>query len=105
MTGPLPYERGVTQATAIGNERAVEIAAQNSAEIQFDETAQSPYFEYWTRDGKKHVVWFEDVRSIQQKYNLIDEFELRGAGYWTIMRPFNQNWAFVSAAYDIRKVV
>ena len=102
---PLPYERGVTQATAIGNERAVEIAAQNSAEIQFDETAQSPYFEYWTRDGKKHVVWFEDVRSIQQKYNLIDEFELRGAGYWTIMRPFNQNWAFVSAAYDIRKVV
>lgn len=102
---PLPYERGVTQATAIGNERAVEIAVQNNVEIQYDETAQSPFFEYWARDGRKHVVWFEDVRSIQQKFNLIDEFELRGAGYWTIMRPFSQNWAFVSAAYDIRKVV
>ncbi len=100
----LPFERGVTRATTIGNEYAVDIAARRGAQIQFDQTAQSPYFEYFS-DGRKHVVWFEDVRSIQAKFDLLDEYGLRGAAYWTIMRPFAQNWAFISAAYDVRKVL
>lgn len=101
----LPFERGVTRATTIGNQQAIEIAARYGAEIQFDETAQSPYFEYFTRNGIKHIVWFEDVRSIQQKFDLADEFRLRGVGYWNIMRPFAQNWALISALYDVQKVV
>jgi len=101
----LPFERGVTRATTIGNQQAIEIAARYGAEIQFDETAQSPYFEYFTRNGVKHVVWFEDIRSIQQKLDLADEFRLRGVGYWSIMRPFAQNWALISALYDVQKVV
>ncbi len=101
----LPFERGVTRATTIGNQQAIEIAARYGAEIQFDETAQSPYFEYFTRNGVKHVVWFEDIRSIQQKLDLADEFRLRGVGYWNIMRPFAQNWALISALYDVQKVV
>lgn len=101
----LPFERGITRATAIGNEYAVEIAQRYGVPIQFDEIAQSPHFGYWGRIGRNHVVWFEDVRSIQGKYDLIDEFALRGGGYWNIMRPFAQNWAFLSARYAIRKVV
>lgn len=101
----LPYERGVTRATGIGNEEAIRIAAENGAEIQFDETAQSPFFEYYARDRSKHIVWFEDVRSIRGKFNLITEFNLRGAGYWNVMRPFSQNWALLSQTFGIRKVV
>ena len=92
--------RGVTRATAIGNEYAVDIARRQGAFIQFDQTAQSPYFDYY-RDGLSHVVWFEDVRSIEQKYNLMDEFGLAGGGYWNLMRPFQQNWSFVAARYNI----
>lgn len=102
---PLPFERGITQATSIGNQYAVEIAARNGAEIQYDETAQTPHFEYWGRLRQKHTVWFEDVRSIQAKFDLMDEFQLLGGGYWNLMRPFVQNWAFVSAGYNIRKLV
>ena len=54
---------------------------------------------------RQHVVWFEDIRSIQQKLDLADEFRLRGVGYWNIMRPFAQNWALISALYDVQKVV
>ena len=46
-------------------------------------------------------MWFEDVRSIEQKYNLMDEFGLAGGGYWNLMRPFQQNWSFVAARYNI----
>ena len=101
----LPYERGVTRATGIVNEEAIRIAAENGAEIQFDEIAQSPFFEYYARDRSKHIVWFEDVRSIRGKFNLITEFNLRGAGYWNVMRPFSQNWALLSQMFGIRKVV
>lgn len=99
----LPFERGVTRATAIGNEYAIDIARRQGAFIQFDSTAQSPYFNYY-RDGLSHVVWFEDVRSIEQKYNLMDEFSLVGGGYWNLMRPFQQNWSFVAARYNILKL-
>lgn len=101
----LPFQRGITRATAIGNQYAVEIAQRNRVPIDFDEAAQSPTFQYTGTAGQPHVVWFEDARSMEGKFNLIDEFSLLGGGYWNVMRPFNQNWAFLSARYLIRKVV
>ena len=92
---PLPYERGLTAADTIGNLEAIKIAAANGAEIQYDEESQAPYF-YYTRDGVSHVVWFEDVRSIQAKYDLIAEYGFRGGGYWNLMREFRQNWMYVN---------
>lgn len=88
---PLPFVRGTTAARTIGNVEAIQIALQNNAVIQFDETAQSPFFNY-TSDGIFHEVWFEDVRSIQAKFELIKEFGLRGAGYWQLMRWWRANW-------------
>ncbi|MBE5883179.1 MAG: LysM peptidoglycan-binding domain-containing protein [Lachnospiraceae bacterium] len=100
----LPYERGVTQAQTIGNVQAVRIAVERGAAIQFDELAQSPYFRY--RDvatGVEHEVWFEDVRSLQAKFDLIKEFQLRGCGYWQIMQWFRANWLLLQENFYIRK--
>ncbi|WP_250230101.1 LysM peptidoglycan-binding domain-containing protein [Anaeropeptidivorans aminofermentans] len=102
---PLPYESGVTTATAIGNEYAVQLAVRYGAQIQFDEVAQSPYFEYTIPSGRRNIAWFEDVRSINGKLDLISEKNLRGAGYWNVMRSFAQNWALVNNLYNIRKIV
>lgn len=88
---PLPYEQGVTAAVTIGNVEAVQIAIQNNAVIQFDETAQSPYFRYM-QGGIEHEVWFEDVRSILAKFDLIKEYGLSGADYWQLMRWWRANW-------------
>ena len=99
----LPFQRGVTRATAIGNEYAVDIARRQGSAIIFDQTAQSPYFNY-TRDGLRHIVWYEDVRSIEQKYSLMDELSFVGGGYWNLMYPFQQNWSFVAARYNILKL-
>lgn len=101
----LPYEKQVTRATAIGNEYAVEIAGRYGVPIQFEEPSHSPTFDYWGRIGRKHVVWFEDARSIEGKFQLIEELSLLGGGYWNVMRPFNQNWALLSARYDIKKLL
>lgn len=90
----LPYVRGTTKARLIGNVEAVRIAAENGAEIQFDEIAESPWFRY-ERDGIVHEVWFEDVRSMEAKLRLASEYGFRGVGYWNLMRPFRANWLLV----------
>ena len=98
----LPYVKGESRADSISNVEAIQIAAANGAEIQYDEVSQSPWFRYTDAQGRVHEVWFEDVRSIQQKFNLINEKTLRGAGYWNLMRPFQQNWSLLDYMFDIR---
>lgn len=97
---PLPYMQGITKATTIGNEQAIQIATENGAVIQFDEQAQAPYFRY-VRDGVEHEVWFEDVRSIQAKLALVNEYSFRGVGYWNLMRPFFVNWLLLNHSFYI----
>lgn len=97
---PLPYERGVTRATSIGNVEAVEIADQNGAQIQFDETAMSPFFNY-TLNGVAHEVWFEDVRSIDVKLRTAKEYGFSGVGYWNLMRPFRANWLLIDSLFQL----
>lgn len=92
---PLPFEQGTTAAVTIGNVEAIRIAVENNAVIQFDETAMSPYFRY-TLNGTEHEVWFEDVRSISAKFNLIKEYGLSGADYWQIMRWWRANWLLLN---------
>jgi len=99
---PLPYERGVTAATTIGNVQAVQIAIAQGVPIQFDEVAQSPFFVY-EADGVNHEVWFEDVRSIQRKLELIKEYALGGCGYWQIMRWWRANWKLLEKIFYIKK--
>lgn len=97
---PLPYEQGVTKATTIGNVQAVQLAIAHGAVIGFDETAQTPYFHY-IENGVEHEVWFEDVRSMQAKFDLVREFSLRGMGYWQIMRLFLANWVLLDEQFVI----
>lgn len=99
---PLPYERGVTRARNIGNIQAVNIAIEQGVPIEYDEIAQSPFFRY-VQDGIEHEVWFEDARSIQAKFDLMDEFQIYGTGYWQLMRLFRANWLLMESRYEIIK--
>ena len=99
---PLPYERGTTRARTINNKEAVQLAIDFGVEIRFDEMAQSPYFRYW-QYGIQHEVWFEDIRSIKGKFDLIQEFGLLGSGYWQLMNFFKANWLMMDEMFWIRR--
>lgn len=96
----LPYEQG-RPARSIGNQQALDIARRYGAEIVFDEYSQVPYFSYRNEEGVEHVVWFEDVRSISARMALAADLGLGGLSYWTVMRPFMQNWLYLALAYTI----
>lgn len=95
---PLPFVQGETEARTIGNVEAVQIAIRYGAEIQFDETAQSPYFNYTDEEGTEHVVWYEDVRSLEQKYQLLDDYGLNGIGVWQVMRWYRAMWLLFASS-------
>ena len=102
---PLPYFKGTTVATALGNVEAIELAAKYGVTIQFDPLAQAPYFYYTDEQGIAHVVWFDDARSMEAKYRLIPELGLNGAGVWQIMKFFPQSWLVVNSLFDVNKVL
>ena len=101
----LPYVRGETMAKSISNIEAVDIARRYGAKIMFDEKAQSPYFNYTDEEGRGHIVWFEDARSINAKLETAADYGFSGVSYWNIMRPFTVNWMIVNDLYNIKRTL
>lgn len=101
---PLPFVKGETQAEAISNQQAIERAALNNVAILFDELAQAPYYYYTNEQGIEHVVWFDDVRSMNAKMGLIPELGLNGAGVWQIMKFFPGLYNVIGSSFTVEKV-
>ncbi|UOQ49553.1 glycoside hydrolase family 18 protein [Gracilibacillus caseinilyticus] len=99
----LPYEPGGDYAKALSPQQAIRVARDNNQSILFDEEAKAPYFRYVDQEGQEHEVWFEDARSIQAKFDLIKEKNLRGISYWKLGLSFPQNWLLLEDQFNIRK--
>lgn len=99
----LPFKEGGEYAKSLSSLEAVDLARKVKASIKFNETSQAPYFNYYDSNKKEHIVWFEDARSIQAKFDLIKELSLRGISYWKIGYAFPQNWLLLADNFEIIK--
>ncbi|OIK09130.1 spore gernimation protein [Bacillus sp. MUM 116] len=97
----LPFVEG-TVAKAVSPQQAIQLAAEHHVPIEYDSKAQAPFFRY-TTNGKQHEVWFEDARSIQAKFDLIKELNLRGMSYWKLGLSFPQNWLLIMDNFNVTK--
>ncbi len=99
---------GYDKVVGTNKTRALSItAAQNQAialggPIEFDNTEKSPWYQYW-HGAEEHVVWFEDIRSLIEKYKLIDIYQIVGTTFWQISLPAPQNWAYLSRNINVVK--
>ena len=100
---PLPFIQGKTMAESITNQEAISRAAQYGVEIQFDELAQAPFYNYTDEGGTAHVVWFDDARSMNAKLRLIPEYQLRGAGIWQVMNFFPALYMVINELFTIEQ--
>lgn len=79
---------------------AQNLAISTGASIFYNLQAAAPSFTYW--DGaEEHIVWFDDIRSFQEKYKLIDQYGLLGTTYWQLSLSFPQNWAYMNQNFLI----
>jgi spore germination protein len=100
----LPYVRGGHWAKAVSPQQAIELAAVHGVPIKYDEKLQSPHFNYFDKNGKEHVVWFEDARSVNAKFDLVNEYGLRGVSYWVLGHDFPQNWLVLESRFRVKKL-
>ncbi len=99
----LPYVEGGPWARMVSYVQALQLAAQYGAPIQYNEEFQAPSFQYFDSQGRQHIVWFEDARSVQAKYSLVNDYGLRGVSYWVLNLPFPQNWPVLDFWFEIDK--
>ena len=102
---PLP-DTPETLASGVNLVDVYDLAYRYGATIQFDPTAQSPFFRYRDEQGVEHEVWFEDARSVLAKYETAQDFNLRGVGYWSQTNEpygFPQNWLILEDMFQIIK--
>ena len=97
------YDKVVgTTITKAGSVQALQNQAITiGTTIEYDPISQAPWYRYY-RGMEEHIVWFEDIRSYQAKYRLIDLYQLSGTTFWQISLPAPQNWAYMR---DQMKVV
>ena len=51
------------------------------------------------------MVWFEDVRSVQARLQLVKEFGLAGISYWTINQLFRPGLLLLQSMYSVEKLI
>lgn len=96
----LPYQKG-TKAESLSNVDAIALAKKYNSEIRFDSTSQTPYFHY-KKDSKTHVVHFEDACSVNAKFNLVLDENLRGISIWTITTYFPQLYLLIDEYFEVK---
>lgn len=99
----LPHVQG-QEAETFDMQEAIRRAIRYQAQIQYNETSQSPFFRYTDERGVSHEVWFEDARSAQAKFDLVKRYRLLGISYWVLGYPFPQNWTLLENNFTIRKL-
>jgi spore germination protein len=99
----LPYVAGGRWARRVSPQDAVNLAVREGAQIQYDTRTQAPFFNYYDDQGKQHVVWFEDARSVREKLLLVNKYGLRGVSFWVLGEEFPQVWLIMDNMFRIVK--
>ena len=84
----MPFVRGESKAEKLTNYQAQARAEYYGVPVEWDATAQAPFYTYETAAGVKHIVWFENERSWQARLALVAEYGLAGVSIWNIMHIF-----------------
>jgi spore germination protein len=71
---------------------------RTGAKAQWDAESSSPYFRYTASNGAKHVVWYENARSITAKAKLVPAHDLAGVSVWVLGADNADYWKAIHAA-------
>lgn len=92
-------------ARLLTNAQAITLAAAVGAEIRFSESAHAPTFDFYDSTGKYHRVWFEDVRSLNEKYSLVSEYGLAGLSFWNLDHLFTPIFLTLQQQFSVEKLL
>lgn len=81
--------------SSVINMDKVNTSIPQTATKTWDEQTRQNYAE-WERNGYKYQIWIEDAKSIEEKLNLINTYELAGGAYWEKDRETSDIWTLTA---------
>ncbi len=72
-----------------------DIKIPNGVQAKWDERLKQNYIEYSDGGAGKYKMWIEDVKSISAKLDLVNHYELAGAGFWEKDRETEDVWEVI----------
>ena len=66
----------------------------------WDEETKQFYIEY-EKNGATYKMWIEDEESIKAKLDLVNQYDLAGAGFWSKDRELNTVWSIINEKLNI----
>jgi spore germination protein len=98
----LPYKEGGEFAKALNPVQATQLAGKRKAAILYSKKDEAPFFTYWDKDKKEHIVWFEDLRSMRAKFDIVDQYGFAGVSFWNLSFGYPVFWNYLIDRYSIR---
>lgn len=78
----------------IDYESAMKLASEKRAKILREKPSRSPYFRYKEK-SERHLVWFEDDESLQEKLKALERMGITNIGLWRLGSGDPKFWARV----------
>lgn len=76
----------------------LDLLLKTKASVTWDKEKQANYFEYRDNEGRKHIVWFEDVQSFKAKIDLAKAYQLQGLFIWYLGGEDSKIWELMESS-------
>ncbi|HEY2048455.1 MAG TPA: glycosyltransferase [Caulobacteraceae bacterium] len=97
--------KGPAKAHAIGFYDATQTAHDANAQVSLDDDSLNPTFSYEDDDGRKHVVWFQDVATFFNQMKVADAYRPQGYALWRMGAEDPSVWNYLHQPYGAEKAV
>ena len=84
-------------ARGLSYSQVMSIKEKYNSCVEWDQKARSPYFVY-NKKGIEHEVWFENVKSLGIKIELIKEYDLPGVVFWRMGLEPSDIWDVIDGS-------
>ena len=71
-----------------------DVKIPSNVKVTLDDTTKQNYYEY-EENGTTYKMWIEDETSISNKLNLVNQYNLAGAGFWEKDREKDGVWSII----------
>ncbi len=98
---------GYPQGYGISNRKIDELVRTYGGKVIFDAGSQTPYAQVTikTADAKpviggtglsagSYTIWYENEQSIKQKLTLVDKYDIKGTGSWSLGQETDKTWDY-----------
>ena len=98
----MPYVEGGEFAKAVTFEQAISRARKYHASVEYDQKEQAPFFRYTDENGKHHIVYFEDLRTMDAMFKMVSDLNLHGISFWNLAFQFPPVWSLITDYFNVR---